>query len=62
MVQLVKHPTLDFDSGHDLTVCDIEPCIGVCDDSMEPAWDFLSPSLSLPSPAGALSVSLKINE
>ena len=27
VAQLVKHPTLDFSSGHDLTVCGIEPCI-----------------------------------
>ena len=34
-------------SGHDLTVCEIEPLIGLCEDSAEPAWDSLSPPLSL---------------
>ena len=43
-----KHPTLDFDSGHDLTVRGIEPHIGLWADSVEPAWDYLSPSVSLP--------------
>ena len=42
MAQSVKHPTLDFGSGHDLMVCEIEPRIGLCTDSIEPAW------LSLP--------------
>ena len=40
-------PTLGFGSGHDLMVCEFEPCIGVCAGSVEPAWDSLSsPSLS----------------
>ena len=38
----VKRQTLDFGSGHDLTVCEIEPHIGLCADSVEPAWDSLS--------------------
>ena len=42
--------TLDFDSGHDLTTCEIEPCIWLCADREEPAWNSLSPSLSVPSP------------
>ena len=46
VAQPVKHPTLGFSLGHDLTVCGIEPRIGFCADSMEPAWD----SLSLPLP------------
>ena len=41
---MVEHPTLDFGSGHDLKVCGFEPCIGLCADGMEPAWDPLSPS------------------
>ena len=48
--QLVKHPTLDFGSGHDLMVHEVEPCLGV---------------LSLcPYPTRALSLSLflKINK
>ena len=48
MVQLVKHPTLDFSSGHDLSVCEIKPHVGLCADLTEPAWDSLSPSLSAP--------------
>ena len=28
VAQSVKHPTLDFGSGHDLTVHEIKPCIG----------------------------------
>ena len=58
MAQSVKHLPLDLGSGHDLTVHGIEPCIGLCADSMGPAWDSLSPSLSRPSPAVSLSLSL----
>ena len=29
VAQLVKHPTLDFSSGHDLTVCETEPHVGL---------------------------------
>ena len=47
MAQLVKHPTLDLSSGHDLTVSGIESHVGLCVDSAEPAWDSLSASLSL---------------
>ena len=43
VTQSDKHPTLVFSSGHDLTVCGIEP-------GVEPAWDSLSPSLSGPPP------------
>ena len=59
MAQLVKHPALDFSSGHDLTVPEFEPHTGLCTDSAEPAWDShsLSPSLSLPLPTCALSLS-----
>ena len=42
MAQSVKHPTLDFSSGHDLAVGEFEPHSGLCDDSAEPAWDYLS--------------------
>ena len=57
MAQLVKCPTLDFASGHDLTVPEIEPRVGLSSDSAEPAWDFVSPPLSAPSLL-ALSLSL----
>ena len=33
---------LDFGSGHDLMVHEVEPRIWLRADSMEPAWDFLS--------------------
>ena len=46
--QSVKYLTLDLSSGHDLTVGDIQPHIGLCADSVEPAWDSLSPSLFAP--------------
>ena len=42
-------------------LAEFEPCIGLCADSMEPAWDSLSPSLSSP-PLLSLSLSLKINK
>ena len=50
VAQLVKCPTLGFSSGHDLSVHGLEPCIGLCADSVETAWDSLSPSLSVASP------------
>ena len=37
VAQSIKHPTLDFGSGHDLTVRGIEPRVGLCAYSMEPA-------------------------
>ena len=61
MAQSVKGPTLDFGSGRDLTVYEFEPCTGLCTDSVEPAWDSLSSSLSAP-PLLALFLSLKINK
>ena len=58
--QSVKRLTLDFSSGHDLTVCDREPRVGLCADSAEPPWDSLSPSLSLPLlRSKSVSLSLK---
>ena len=50
MAQSVKCLTLDLASGHDLTVHGIEPHIGLCTDSMEPALDSLFASLSAPFP------------
>ena len=66
VAHLVKCPTLDFGSGHHLMVHGFKPCLGLCADSVEAAWDSLSPSLCpCPSPAYAhvcaLSVS-KINK
>ena len=54
--QWVKCPALDFGSGHDRPVREFEPCIGLCTDSAEPAWESVTPSLC-PSP----TLSLKIN-
>ena len=54
----MKCPTLDFSAGHDLTVRETAPYIGLCEDSVEPAWDSLPPSLSVPR---TLVLSLKIN-
>ena len=61
MAWSAKHPTLDFSSGHDLTVREFEPRIRLCANNAEPARDSLSPSLSDP-PLLALCISLKINE
>ena len=65
MAQSVKHLTLDFGSGHDLTVREMKTHVGLCTDSTEPAWDSLFPSFSAPSlftPARSLLLSLKINK
>ena len=58
---------LDFGSGHELTLHRIEPCVGLCTDCSEPAWDSLSLSLSLsqplsPCPAHTSVLSLKVNK
>ena len=58
VVQSVEHPALDFGSSHDLMVCGFKPLIGLGADSVEPAWDSLSLSLS---PCSTCSCSLKIN-
>ena len=50
VAQSVERPTLDFGSGHDLMVRGMEPCVWLCADSVEPAWDSPSPSLSAPPP------------
>ena len=57
MAQSVKHLTLDFGSGHDLMVCEMESSIRVCADSVEPAWDSLSLSVCLPHSHFSLSLS-----
>ena len=50
MAQSVKRPTPDFGSGRDLVVSEFEPRIRLSTGRAEPAWDCLSPSLSLPPP------------
>ena len=57
MAQSITSPTLGFGLGHDLTVCEFEPCVGLFTDIGEAAWDSLSPFLSAPSTL-ALFVSL----
>ena len=47
MAQLVKRPTLDFGSGHDLMVHEFQPRCQLSA-GVEPAWDSLSPSLPAP--------------
>ena len=56
MAQWVKHLTLDLDAGSNLAVCEFEPRVGLCADSVEPAWDSVSLSLSVP-PLPVLSLS-----
>ena len=63
MAQSVRHPILDLSSGHDLQVCEFQPCIGLWAYSAELAWDSLSLPLSLPLPhMHTVSLSLKINK
>ena len=62
MAQSVERPTLDFGSGRHLTILhEFEPQVRLRADSVEPAWDSLSLSLSA-SPLLVLSFSLKINK
>ena len=63
MAQSVQCQTLDFGSGHDLTVHEAEPHVELCTDSTEPAWDSLSLPLSLcPSATHAFTLFLKIDK
>ena len=50
VAQSVNHLTLDFGSGHDLTVCGFQPHVRLYADSSEPgaSSDSVSPSLSAP--------------
>ena len=48
MAQWLKRPTVGFGSGHDLKVREFRPCTRLPAGGAEPAWDSLSPSLSLP--------------
>ena len=52
-----KHRTLRFGAGHDLTVGEFKPHIGLHTDGAQLALDSLSPSLSAP-PLLVLSLSL----
>ena len=60
MAQLVNCLALDFGSGHDLMIGEFEPCVQLCIDSVEHAWD--SPSLpGVRLCARALSLSLSLS-
>ena len=61
MVQSVKRPLLDLDSGHDLAVPEIKLSVVLCPDRVEPAWDSLSPSAPPPCYACACSLSLSLS-
>ena len=50
---------LEFGSGRDLMACKFETCVRLQVDSMQPAWDALSPSLSAPPPLG---LCVKVNK
>ena len=52
---------LGFTSGHNLIVREFEVRIGLCADSVDPAWDSLSSSLSAP-PVCSLSLSLSLSK
>ena len=59
VAQLVKCPTLDFGSGHDLRVMELSHELGSAL-SMESAWDSLSPFTPLPTSLPPLTHSKKI--
>ena len=56
----VKCTTLGFSSGHDVRGHGFEPKVGLCVDSVEPAWDSL-PLSAPPLPMLCLCLS-KINK
>ena len=58
MAHSVEPLTLDFSSGDDLTVHEIETCVQLCADNAE---DSLSLSLSLPLPRSRM-LSIKISK
>ena len=59
MAQSIGPLTLDFSLGHDLMVCEFGPH-AVCADSVELAWNSLSPSLSAP-PSASLALTLSFS-
>ena len=61
VAQPVKHPTLDFGSGHDLTVGEFEPCIRSRVRTGRLPGILSLPSLCPSSACGALSVSLSLS-
>ena len=61
MARWVKRPTLDFCLGHDLTIGEFKPHMGVCAGSEESVWDSPSPCLSALLPLARV-LSLSQNE
>ena len=61
VAQSVKPLSLGFSSGQDPQFCEFEPWTGFCADSVEPVWDSVSPSLSLPL-LHSLSLSLSVSQ
>ena len=67
VAQFVERPTLNFSSGHDLTVGEFEPCVRLCADSSDPGASFgfcVSLSLSAPPPlmlCPSVSVSVSVS-
>ena len=55
VAQSVKHLTLGFGSGHDLTVCEFESSVRLHTNETETPSDGLSPSLSAPPTSVSLS-------
>ena len=58
VAQSVKLPILDFNSGHDLTIHEMEPHIRLHAGNTEPAWNSLS---APPLLTHTLSLSKSIN-
>ena len=62
MAESVKHLTLDLGSSHDLMVCEFQPHIGLCADSVDGAYlGFSVSSLSAPPPTRAHTLSLSLS-
>ena len=57
--QSVELPTLNFGSGHNLTVHEFEPLFRY--HAVSTYWGSLSPFVSAPSPACILSLSLSLS-
>ena len=64
MAQLVERRILDFSSGHNLSVREFEPALGsvLTAQSLESAWDSVSPSFSAPPPLVLFLSLSKINK
>ena len=60
VAQLVKRPTLDLDSGHDLMVHEFEPRVRLC--AERGLLEIPSPISLCPSPKHACSLTLSQNK